>query len=853
MSTADKSLHGGRPWFSAAWLSLCYWPFSVGPLRTNCSGRARALRGAEFAPSRTAFLLSGLLVGLTWGPWTTGQGATATSNAFTYQGEILVGGQPASGSYDLQFGLTDAAVGGNYIGGLVTNTAVPVVNGRFTVALDFGGVGFDGSARWIEVGVRASGSATNFSLLSPRQALTAAPYALFSLLSAQSGFATQAGTAAAVGWAALPGRVLTNAGAFDAAGAAQGATNALNPAAFTGQSSYATNAGSVPLPGWFFAFQYGYSPTNTPDGNAAALDACIAACAQRGGGVVFIGNPGGSNGVIQDSGEHLLAGAGSGHRPNVRLVGDGATSIQYTRATTRHAVFYGVFDAENLILQGPGANAGWAYPFTNCVGLECGPFYGPRLSNLQVAGFSQGIALEYTVNPPGARLEHCYVSQCTVGYALGDDADNTHLEGCSAGGCRYGFYNSIMTPLLTDVFGSFPQGVILIDTAGAVVIDGGVWATNQVGIVTGDALWMHVLNAGFWGNQTYHIGIGMTPDNWNYGNAWPKLQLDNLDYYGSRAILTNVAEYSVYSDQITMRNIRAGGWYGFGMVAHAPQETIVWENLEAGQTNVLYIVPDNGNQLVYTGPNGNVNYGFANGPNQGLKLVADPQTPAPSGTFLIDADTAVWSAGSGPFAVGFMSGGLGGRFARMDAETDYGGTTADNFYLNLSNMSLRATGPIISTNGFVGDGFSLTNLSVAAIAGLGTAAYSNATVFMPASAALTNLAIGNGTVFASGPPVIQRAGYAVPLRSFVRALLCPAIVWQQQRGRQFLAGRGRLFLVPADHHHQQPVGRLQGGRRHQYQHLLGQQQRHHQQLRGPSRGDRFRGVRWFLAPTRAPR
>ena len=728
-------------------------------------GVDRAARGRNTRRIITqVFGLVGVVVMMRSAPLTLGQEILPAGTAFTYQGQILVGGQAVSGSYDLQFGLADAAMGGNYVGSLITNQAVAAVDGRFTVMLDFGAAAFDGSARWVEIGVRTNGSSSRFALLSPRQPLTVAPYALF---------ARAAGTAASVDWLALPAPVLTNAAAFDLAGAAsaaaQNATNGLNSAAFNGQAGYATNAGSIPMPGWFFAFQYGYSPTNSANGNAAALDACIAACTNRGGGVIFIGNPGASNSVIQDSGEHLLAGAVGGARVNLRLVGDGTTVIQCTKATTRHAVFYGAFDAENLILAGPGANPAWSYPFTNCVGLECGPFYGPRLVNIQVTGFGQGIALEYTVNPPGARLERCYVSQCTVGYALGDDADNTHLVSCSAGGCRYGFYNSIMTPLLTDVFKSFPQGITEIDTAGAVVIEGGVWATNQVGIVTGDALWMHILNAGFWGNQTYHIGIGMPPDNWNAGNAWPNLQLDNLDYYGSLAILTNVAEYAVQSDQITMRNVRAGGWYGFCLVAHAPQEIITWENFPAGQTNVLYTDPFYGNQLIYTGPNGRVVNNTGNG--QVLKILNNDNGTSATGTFAVEVDANVYggAAGVGPLAAGFFGGGTTARYARMTVETDNAGVTANNFYLNLSNMSLRATGPIISTNGFSGGGAGLTNLALAALTNAGSAAYSNAAVFMPASAALTNLAAGNGRALVSGPPVIQRAGYHVPLGGVLTA------------------------------------------------------------------------------------
>ena len=63
------------------------------------------------------------------------------------------------------------------VGEPVTNSAVGVSNGLFSVSLDFGAV-FDGTPLWLEIGVRTNGAA-EFNTMSPRQALTPAPYALF--------------------------------------------------------------------------------------------------------------------------------------------------------------------------------------------------------------------------------------------------------------------------------------------------------------------------------------------------------------------------------------------------------------------------------------------------------------------------------------------------------------------------------------------------------------------------------------------------------------------------------------------------------------------------------------------------
>lgn len=98
-------------------------------------------------------------------------------SGFTYQGRLVISGSPASGDYDFTFSLFDAATGGNQIGSTVTMFTQTLSIGTFTVALDFGSSVFRGDARWLQIGVRPSGSPT-FTILSPRQALTASPYAL---------------------------------------------------------------------------------------------------------------------------------------------------------------------------------------------------------------------------------------------------------------------------------------------------------------------------------------------------------------------------------------------------------------------------------------------------------------------------------------------------------------------------------------------------------------------------------------------------------------------------------------------------------------------------------------------------
>ncbi len=68
------------------------------------------------------------------------------------------------------------------IGGPITNSAVGVTNGLFTVTLDFGGTAFPGADRWLEIAVRTNNSSALGSgtlvKLNPRQQLTSVPYAI---------------------------------------------------------------------------------------------------------------------------------------------------------------------------------------------------------------------------------------------------------------------------------------------------------------------------------------------------------------------------------------------------------------------------------------------------------------------------------------------------------------------------------------------------------------------------------------------------------------------------------------------------------------------------------------------------
>jgi hypothetical protein len=103
--------------------------------------------------------------------------AVPLGTAFTYQGQLTDGGAPANGTYDLKFTLYDAVTSGGQVGSPLTTNAVAVSNGSFAVALDFGAGIFTGEARWLDIAVKTNGAGA-YTPLTPRQALTPAPYAI---------------------------------------------------------------------------------------------------------------------------------------------------------------------------------------------------------------------------------------------------------------------------------------------------------------------------------------------------------------------------------------------------------------------------------------------------------------------------------------------------------------------------------------------------------------------------------------------------------------------------------------------------------------------------------------------------
>ena len=102
----------------------------------------------------------------------------------TYQGQLHENGLPVNGTCDFIFELWDIESGGTEELASQRIDVVSLTDGLFTVGLNFDLRYFDGNQRWLEIQVDCSGRGV-FETLSPRQLLTAAPYAFNALQSLQ--------------------------------------------------------------------------------------------------------------------------------------------------------------------------------------------------------------------------------------------------------------------------------------------------------------------------------------------------------------------------------------------------------------------------------------------------------------------------------------------------------------------------------------------------------------------------------------------------------------------------------------------------------------------------------------------
>ena len=263
--------------------------------------------------------------------------AHAQGTAFTYQGQLQNNGSPASGTYNLTFTLFNTNITGVPIAGPVTNSAVAITNGLFTVIIDFGAAVWNGATNWLQVGVETNGGST-FATLAPRQQLTPAPYAIY------AEGANAAGLSGTIPMASLNGIYggavnLTNAGnSFSGNGAGLTNVNAATLGGLSATNFWQTsgNSGTSPTNGNFLGTAdlqpieirvgglrgWRVEPDPRGDGAANLIGGYISnAVQQPGSGGDFIGDGGyvgGFNTIYSNSSGNFI-GAGSANQigPNV--------------------------------------------------------------------------------------------------------------------------------------------------------------------------------------------------------------------------------------------------------------------------------------------------------------------------------------------------------------------------------------------------------------------------------------------------------------------------------------------------------------------------------------------------------
>jgi hypothetical protein len=332
-----------------------------------------------------AVLLFGLLLGITAtaqanpspvSPATGPQAANGT--AFTYQGRLTDGGAAANGAYDFQFILYNAAVGGAQTGPIVTQNDVPVSGGLFNTTLDFGAV-FNGTALYLEIAVRPGSSGGSYTPLSPRQALTPAPYAHY---------ATRAGIAASATSAQTATSAISAQTAIMAT-SAQTATSAISA-----QTAITATALILPFTGSASSSGTLFGVTNTGTGQAAEFGS------DSGFVTLFVGNSGEGGAIRADTSDTGKGSAVTGYNYGTDRY---AAEFEIIKTTNPRAAIYArtagtgqAIDAE--VNSSTTADALFARTTSPTAGSYAGVFSGPVQISCSAATCNTTNALQVVGN-----------------------------------------------------------------------------------------------------------------------------------------------------------------------------------------------------------------------------------------------------------------------------------------------------------------------------------------------------------------------------------------------------------------------------------------------------------------------
>jgi len=287
----------------------------------------------------------------------------AQTTEFAYQGKLNDAGSAANGTYQMEFKLFGSASGADQIGATLTKPGVSVTNGVFNVGLDFGAAAFDGTDRFLEVAVRRN-AGDAFTVLSPRQKINSAPYAIKSKSSDTATNSTQLGGVAAseyvtttsVGSTFIKNSTTRQTGNFNISGnGIIGGSLSVSGAGGGSTGVYSTGDTGV----------FGNSTTSSGTGVLGA-GSSHGVFGTSGGGNGVSGNSSSGVGVFgkgESQGSIALRSSGSSwfqgdSTPLPAAAGKGIV-VGFAGEQGYIASFdYGSFTPKNLVLNGPGGNVG---------------------------------------------------------------------------------------------------------------------------------------------------------------------------------------------------------------------------------------------------------------------------------------------------------------------------------------------------------------------------------------------------------------------------------------------------------------------------------------------------------------
>ena len=237
------------------------FPINCGVNKTN-SCQLKPDMTTSAARLRRLLLAGALALGLT-------STAHAQGTGFTYQGRLDSGGVPYSGTAEFQPTLWNLLSSGMQLAAnSPAQLVVAVTNGLFVLPLDFG-ASFPGTDRWLQLEVRTV--LGPFTALTPRQKITATPYAITAgsvaggvAASQVTGLLPVSQVSGTVPLAQLPAAVVTN-----------GASGVNITGTFTGNGAALTNIPAAALvavpPGMVLIPAGAFTMGDTLDGNSDAV------------------------------------------------------------------------------------------------------------------------------------------------------------------------------------------------------------------------------------------------------------------------------------------------------------------------------------------------------------------------------------------------------------------------------------------------------------------------------------------------------------------------------------------------------------------------------------------------------